>query len=109
MIADEPDEDADTLDDDDALDGVLGDGTSKPEGSSPRIELANWPTPTAFQIALNLDAETVAWFKVTYPDWRLRMREVLRAWVTANTTDLQPTQVPSTDAASEHPTRRIQS
>jgi hypothetical protein len=100
MIADEPDEDADTLDDDDALDGVLGDGPAKPDDSPPRIELAAWPAPGVCEIGLNLDAETVAWFKRTYPDWRHRMRGVLRAWVTANMTEMQPTQVPSTDAQS---------
>jgi uncharacterized protein (DUF4415 family) len=105
MISDEPDEDADTTDDDSALDSLPGDGSAKPEGPPRRIELANWPTPRGYDIRLNLDAETVAWFRATYPDWRRQMYGVLRAWMTANTTEIQATQVPSTDALSSLSTK----
>jgi uncharacterized protein (DUF4415 family) len=86
MTLDEPDEDADTLDDEAALEGYLGDAPPKPDsGASSAAVLPDWPPQAVRDIGLSLDAETLAWFKATNADWRREMRSVLRAWVAAKT------------------------
>ncbi len=90
MISDDPDEDADTLDDDAAIETLLGDAPAKPDGGASITELQDWPPRFAYSIGLNVDDETVAWFRATHTDWRRQMRAVLRAWVVANTSHRQP-------------------
>jgi uncharacterized protein (DUF4415 family) len=90
MISDEPDEDADTLDDDVAIETLLGDALAKPDRPAASAELPDWPPRSALDIGLSLDAETLAWFKETHADWRRQIRSVLRAWMVANTAIPQP-------------------
>jgi hypothetical protein len=88
MTSDDPDEDADTLDDGALFDNYLGDAPSRPD-SADATTLPDWPQ-TVRDIGLNLDTETLAWFKAANTNWRSAMRSVLRAWVVANTAEGQP-------------------
>jgi hypothetical protein len=90
MISDEPDEDADGLDDDKALEALVGDAGPRPDGASPPLSLPEWPTPGQHDLGLYIDAETLAWFKSAHPDWRRQMGLVLRAWMIANTANQTP-------------------
>jgi hypothetical protein len=85
MISDEPDEDADGLDDDTALEALVGDVGPRPDNASPLPSLPEWPTRGQRDVGLCVDAATLAWFKATHPDWRRQMGFVLRAWMIANT------------------------
>jgi uncharacterized protein (DUF4415 family) len=89
MISDDPDEDADALDDGTVLDNYLGDAPSSPDSApSEATTLPDWPQ-TARDIGLSLDTATLAWFKATNINWRSAMQSVLRAWVVANTAEGQ--------------------
>ena len=88
MISDEPNEDADLLDDEAALDTYLGDTAESPATGTQC--LPDWPPLAVREIGLSLDAETVAWFKASHADWRRAMRCVLRAWATTNRTTSPP-------------------
>ena len=82
MISDEPDEDADLLDDEAALEAYLGDTTPQAGSFSPASPpLPDWPPRAVRDVALTLDAETLAWFQATTADWRGEIRSILRAWV----------------------------
>jgi uncharacterized protein (DUF4415 family) len=87
MISDEPDEDADDLDDEAALDYCMDHDQLKRNAAA--ADLPDWPPPVARDIGLNLDAETLAWFKATHTNWRSEMRFVLRAWIVANSVQRQ--------------------
>jgi uncharacterized protein (DUF4415 family) len=89
MISDEPDEDADPLDDDMAIEALLGETPTTRNPAHTSTDLPDWPPRSAQDIGLNLDAETLTWFRRTHTDWRRRIRSVLRAWVVANTADRQ--------------------
>jgi hypothetical protein len=90
MISDEPDEDADILDDETAFENYLGDGTPKPDTTaSGTTGLPDWPPRAVLDVGLSLDAETLAWFKAANGKWRNEMRFVLRAWVAAKTAERQ--------------------
>jgi uncharacterized protein (DUF4415 family) len=90
MISDEPDEDADILDDETALECYLGDAPPKAGNTaSGTPELPDWPPRAVQDIGLSLDAETLAWFKAANGNWRNEMRLVLRAWVAAKTAERQ--------------------
>jgi hypothetical protein len=98
MISDEPDEDADTRDDESALEAYLGDASAAPNGdakTTPR--LSDWPPKAARDIGLNLDIETLAWFQATHADWRHAMRAVLRAWAAVKATQCAASQTPPPD------------
>ncbi len=82
MILDEPDEDADTLDDETALDHYLG-GECPAKLDNGLAELPDWPAPSKRDIGLDLDMATLNWFKQTHADWRREIRFVLRAWIAA--------------------------
>src|SRR3978361_1235879 len=85
MISDQPDEDADLLDDEAALDTYLGDATALAATDTvSTLGLPDWPPRAARDIVLSLDGETVSWFKAGHVDWRRAMRRVLRAWVVSN-------------------------
>jgi uncharacterized protein (DUF4415 family) len=86
MISDEADEDADSLDDEAVLETYLGVKAPR-RGSvadSPTA-MPDWPQSPRHQLGLDLDADTLAWFKANHADWRSRMAGVLRAWVAART------------------------
>jgi uncharacterized protein (DUF4415 family) len=84
MISDEPDEDADLLDDEAALDAYLGQAGPQANGGSPASpSVPDWPPRGVCDVALTLDTETLAWFKATNADWRGEIRSILRAWIAA--------------------------
>jgi uncharacterized protein (DUF4415 family) len=92
MISDEPDEDADLLDDEAALETYLGDAPPKSDSANPAApQLPDWPRRAVDGIGLNLDAETLTWFKAAGADWRGQIRSVLRAWVAAKAAERQTT------------------
>lgn len=86
MISDESDEDADILGDDDLLESYLAphsparvaeERTSLTDSAA---ALRDWPVSPP-DAALNLDPETLAWFRLNHADWRRAAADVLRAWV----------------------------
>jgi len=106
MISDEPDEDAAALDDETAFDAYLSDAPTRPNGGAKDAPyLPDWPPMAAREVDLNLDGETLAWFRAAHPDWRRAMRLVLRGWVAAKTMARQP--IPqTTDTAHGGPDDR---
>lgn len=84
MISDEPDEDADALDDDTALE-IYMEGARPGRVPEADTTFPDWPSQPVQEIGLELDAGTLAWFRTTYADWPRQMRSVLRAWVIFNT------------------------
>src|SRR5271168_4081579 len=64
MISDEPDEDADTLDDEDLLGTYVGAGPPKRQSGSPNTaDVQEWPqSPEAPGAGSDIDAATLAWF-----------------------------------------------
>ncbi len=88
MISDEPDEDADALDDDGTIEFFLGDAAAKPDGADVIAELTDWPpSRSAHELGLKVDADTLAWFRAKHVDWRRQMRVVLRCWMNAHTAE----------------------
>lgn len=85
MISDEPDEDADTLDDETLLENYLGVSAPNCPAGGSATDLPDWPQRRERDLGLNLDAETLAWFKTRHFDWQPTMASVLRAWVAAQT------------------------
>jgi uncharacterized protein (DUF4415 family) len=86
MISEEPDEDADTLDDASVLETYLGSVGQKPEsGVQTAANVRDWPPSPERDIGLDLDAETLDWFKANHTHWRLEMVGILRAWMIART------------------------
>jgi hypothetical protein len=85
MISDEPDEDADALDDNEALESLIGGAGLRPADASPLPSLPEWPARGQLDTGLQVDAETLAWFRSMHPDWRRQMGVVLRAWMIAHT------------------------
>ena len=81
MISDEPDEDADILDDETLLESYLGIKPPIRSAGDHGDDLPDWPQRRGRDLCLNLDAETIAWFKARYTDWQATMASVLRAWV----------------------------
>ncbi len=89
MITDDPDEDADALDDGALFDNYIGDAPrSRDSAVLDATPPPDWPQAVQ-DIGLNLDTETLAWFKAANTNWRSAMRSVLRAWVVANTAEGQ--------------------
>jgi uncharacterized protein (DUF4415 family) len=84
MISDEPDEDADSLDDETLLETYLGVSALKPAAGDNATDLPDWPQRRERDLGLNLDAETLAWFKARHLDWQSTMASILRAWVAAH-------------------------
>ena len=85
MISDEPDEDADNLDDETLLQTYLGAGDAKPAATDDATDLRDWPQRRGRDLGLNLDAETLAWFKAGHVDWGSTMASIIRAFVAAQT------------------------
>jgi hypothetical protein len=89
MISDEPDEDADTPDDDNLLEDMLrpgGPGELESRASVRRSGAKNtirrdWPPSRLAGLGPDLDVATLSWFKANHDDWRMAMRGVLRAWI----------------------------
>ena len=87
MISDEPDEDADTLDDEDLLENYSGDDDPESEtGAENTQDVLDWPqSHRASDAAPKIDAGTLAWFTANTPAWQEEMGLVLRAWVASHT------------------------
>jgi hypothetical protein len=82
MTSDEPDEDADNLDDEKLLEGFL-DG---PQAITPQAALAgpqDWPYRYGGKDNLVVDADILTWFKTNHEDWQRQIGCVLRAWIVA--------------------------
>ena len=82
MISDEPDEDADLLDDDELVQALTG--TTAPAaagGAAPAHE--DWPPRSRHEEEVIVDADILVWFKANHADWHQRIRGVLRAWMVA--------------------------
>jgi hypothetical protein len=80
MISDEPDEDADSLDDEGLLEGFLAgpqDIAIRPAGTGPQ----DWPPCHGGRDILAVDADILAWFKANHEDWQRQIGRVLRAWI----------------------------
>jgi len=88
-MVDDPDEDADNLDDDALFESYLQGKSGMPrEGlADPTDTIPDWPPATMRDVGLTLDHETVAWFRASHSDWRREMSFVLRAWVAAQTAE----------------------
>jgi hypothetical protein len=85
MISDEPGEDADSLEDDKMMEAYLGDGSKEPADRSGTVPgLPEWPPLVSTDVALSMDAATIAWFKANHADWRRQVRLVLHAWIAAH-------------------------
>ena len=93
MISDEPDEDADTLDDDtlrrqpmlddETLRGPCWCGFPVRERIRTSASVREWPPPPAASgTGADIDAATLAWFKANHADWQAELRTVLQTWVT---------------------------
>jgi hypothetical protein len=92
MIVDEPVEDADNLDDEMALENYLEASASAMRDAG-SVKLPDWPAPAKQAGGLDLDVETLNWFKRSHADWRREIRSVLRAWVAAKTAKRETSQV----------------
>lgn len=83
MISDEPDEDADLLDDDALVEAytgtILPPAAAGPAGPPP----ADWPPRRAVREHLTVDADVLAWFKANHADWQRRITAILRGWIAA--------------------------
>jgi uncharacterized protein (DUF4415 family) len=96
MISDEPDEDADTLDDENLLDTVLSADAGERDVARKAPDAASgsdWPLSHRREAALGLDAKTLEWFRANHADWREAMDAVLRGWIVAHAReqpDVQP-------------------
>jgi len=93
MISDEPDEDADALDDDSLLETYAGVGSQR-SGADGTPDVRDWPPSSRGADAGSyIDAETLAWFRTNWTDWRSELNLVLRGWIAGYTrppSDAQP-------------------
>jgi uncharacterized protein (DUF4415 family) len=82
MISDDPDEDADNLDDEGLIAACLGQGkAADPGDQAAGQDIPDWPPIHTRNVGLIVDNATVDWFKANHADWRQEMGFVLRAWV----------------------------
>ena len=99
MITDDPDEDAENLDDEALLNAYLGRGqsgkSSDPENSAE--DIPDWPPSQTRNVGLIVDANTLGWFKANHADWRREMGFVLRAWVAVQAAAASPKRSTPTD------------
>jgi uncharacterized protein (DUF4415 family) len=85
-ISDEPDEDADSLDDENLLETCVGVEAPKRQSASTAAAsgMPDWPpSRRAPNVRAEIDVETLAWFKTTRPNWRDELGSILKAWVAA--------------------------
>ncbi len=91
MISDDPDEDADNLDDEGLIAACLGPGkTADPDEPTADQDIPDWPSVGARNVGLVVDNGTLDWFKTNHADWRREMGFVLRAWVVTKATAPDP-------------------
>ena len=94
MISDEPDEDADTLDDEALLEVYVGAGPPKQQSGSPNpADMQEWPQSCGAPGAgSDIDTATLAWFQANHADWQEELRMVLRTWASVQAQPLPDTQ-----------------
>jgi hypothetical protein len=80
MISDEPDEDADGLDDDKLLMAFL-DGSQVVDLPTAAADAQDWPSRHHGKEVLVVDADILSWFKMNHQDWQRQIGCVLRAWI----------------------------
>ena len=89
MISDESDEDADSIDDDDLVETYLAPEISKNDaaqregGTDGGAPMRDWPPCGGRSHGLDLDPQTLAWFRANHAEWRPEIEGVLRGWVIA--------------------------
>jgi uncharacterized protein (DUF4415 family) len=83
MISDEPDEDADLLDDDELIEAVTG-SITRPETHGNAT--ADWPPQASNAVTLTVDGDILAWFQARDSQWQHQVRAVLRAWIATQKT-----------------------
>jgi uncharacterized protein (DUF4415 family) len=83
MISDEPDEDADLLDDDALIEAATG-PINQPSIQSNTATPSDWPPRARQGEPLTVDDDIQAWFQSRETDWRSAARAVLRAWIAAH-------------------------
>ena len=85
MTSDEPDEDADNLEDDKLLEGLLGDPQpATPQSATPHAGTSgsqDWPCRHGAKETLTVDADILAWFRTNHENWQCQVGCVLRAWI----------------------------
>ncbi|WP_428485191.1 hypothetical protein [Rhodopila sp.] len=91
MITDEPDEDANSLDDAALGNAYLDAGSPGPDAAAAAVDIPEWPANGTHDIGFALNPTTLAWFKNNHLDWRREIGVVLNAWVIA--------QMPEQDAS----------
>jgi hypothetical protein len=86
MISDEPDEDADTVDDETLLETCMGAVLPKREANAGHVsDFQDFPQSYGVpNMSTEIDADIVAWFKANHADWQQQMGAVLRGWVVAH-------------------------
>jgi uncharacterized protein (DUF4415 family) len=80
MISDEPDEDADSLDDEKLLVALL-DGSQAAGIPTTASAQQDWPSRRCGKEGLVVDADILTWFRTNHEDWQQQIRCVLRAWI----------------------------
>jgi hypothetical protein len=87
-ISDEPDEDADNLDDDAFVESAL---TPTPAAKADAgMALPDWPASGLVSRGLMIDPGTVGWFQENHIDWIGQIQAVLQAWVEAHRWEPRP-------------------
>jgi hypothetical protein len=84
MIADEPDEGADILDDEAVIDKCLGGQPGLPDSpgrADPAVPRFEWPNGASGEVLIPVDSDTLAWFRGNHANWKHQMTAVLRGWV----------------------------
>jgi hypothetical protein len=86
MISDEPDEGADTVDDETLLETCVGADLPKREPNvAPGSDFSDFPQVYGMQnMNTEIDVDIVTWFKANYADWQRQMGAVLRGWVASH-------------------------
>ncbi len=84
MISDEPDEDAELLDDDALIEAITGPVT-QPCSAGSTTAAADWPLRPRHGEALTVDGAILAWFQARDSAWQPQIQAVLRAWIAAQT------------------------
>ena len=96
MISDEPDEDADTLDDEETFLRAAArlDPRRRPADANRAIDLVPWPPRWVPDGGFPLDAATLAWFQANHANWEGEIEALLRGWATRGA-HLMPAQAPA--------------
>ena len=80
MISDDPDEDADGLEDDNLLESCIAPDAA---GRDPAIAFDDWPPPGPQDYAAGFDPAIQEALKAEHPNWRSGIEQVLRGWAEA--------------------------